>query len=284
LIMIVMCLGLAALAAWFAVPRPAARRLRSRLAPVTPTGEAVEAVVRAGQRGWRRRSWPYVAIMIILLALIAAARYVAQARGAVIACAVMVVGVTAVRLTMQYRRRRSALGARAAVAHACAVLASYLRVGQVPSAALAIAAADCAVLREGHHARTLGGDIVQVWRRQARRPGHSGLLELARAWQVSTETGAPMSSTLDQVAASLAGDQALTRVVNSELAAARATGKVMAVLPGCGIGIGYLLGGDPAHWLLAGPAGWACLLFGVLLACAGVLWIEALARHASAEA
>jgi tight adherence protein B len=281
--MTVTCLGLSALAAWLAVPRPAARRLGSRLAPVT-TADAVDAAVRAGRRG--RRLWTYLTIMIILPVLIIGAGYVAevQARGAVLACAVMLVGVPAVRLTMQYRRRRSALRTRAAVAHACAVLASYLRVGQVPSAALAIAAADCAVLREGHHAQTLGGEVGQVWRRQARRPGHSGLLELARAWQVSTETGAPMSSTLDQVAASLAADQALTRVVNSELSAARATGKVMAVLPGCGIGVGYLLGGDPARWLLAGPAGWACLLAGVVLACAGVLWIEALARHASAEA
>jgi tight adherence protein B len=93
-----------------------------------------------------------------------------------------------------------------------------------------------------------------------------------------------MSTTLDQVAASLAADQALTRVVNSELATARATSKVMAVLPACGIGIGYLLGGDPARWLVSGPDGWVCLLIGVLLACAGVLWIEALARQASGEA
>jgi tight adherence protein B len=221
--------------------------------------------------------------MIILLCVIIASGHLAKAKGAVLASAILLVGVTATRLVVQYRRRRTALRTRAEIAHACAVLASYLRVGQVPSAALAIAAADCEVLREGHQTRTLGGDVVQVWRLQARRQGHSGLLELARAWQVSTETGAPMSSTLDQVATSLAADQALTQVVNSELAAARATGKVMAILPGCGLGIGYLLGGDPARWLLAGPAGWACLLAGVTLACAGVLWIEALARQVSTE-
>jgi tight adherence protein B len=92
-----------------------------------------------------------------------------------------------------------------------------------------------------------------------------------------------MSSTLDQVAASLAADQSLMGVVNSELAAARATSKVMAALPACGIGIGYLLGGNPARWLLGGAGGWACLLSGVLLPCVGVLWIEALARRASSE-
>src|SRR4029450_762735 len=102
---------------------------------------------------------------------------------------------------------------------ACAVLASSLRVGQVPSAALAIAAADCEVLRDGHHAHGLGGDVVHVWRQQARRAGCGGLLDLARAWQVSVETGAPMSSTLDQVAASLSADRELIQVVNSELSA-----------------------------------------------------------------
>ena len=186
-------------------------------------------------------------------------------------------------VTVLQSTRRSALRARADVAQACTVIGSYLRVGQVPFAALAIAAADCGVLREGHRAHTLGGDVVSVWRQQARRRGHMGLLDLARSWQVSVETGAPMSSMLDQVAINLLADQSLMGVVNSELAAARATGKLMAALPACGIGIGYLLGGDPVRWLLAGPGGRACLLSGVLLACAGVLWIEALAQRASQE-
>jgi tight adherence protein B len=221
--------------------------------------------------------------LITLLVLIIAAGFSGDARGAVLACMALLVAMTAGRLIVLYRRRRSTLRARTDVAQACTVLASYLRVGQVPAAALAIAAADCDVLREGHQAHTLGGDVVSVWRQQARRRGHLGLLDLARAWQVSVETGAPMSSMLDQVATNLSADQSLMGVVNSELAVARATSKVMAALPPCGIGIGYLLGGDPVRWLLAGPAGWACLLSGVLLACTGVLWIEAMARRASPE-
>jgi tight adherence protein B len=221
--------------------------------------------------------------LIILLALIIAAGSLGGPPVGILASAAVLITATVGRLVAQYRRRRSARRARADVARACTVLASYLRVGQVPSAALAIAAADCDVLREGHQAHTLGGDVVHVWREQAQRPGHRGLLELARAWQISVETGAPMSSTLDQVATSLSADEELSRVVNSELAAARATSKVMAALPPCGIGIGYLLGGDPAHWLLTGPSGWACLLAGIVLACAGVMWIEALARRATTD-
>jgi tight adherence protein B len=278
--MIMTCLGCAVLAALLAVPRPAAQNLNSRLAPQSPLSMAD---ARGDDRSHRRRSWTVLATLIILSALIIAGGLLGKAPGAVLASAALLIACTAARLVGQYRRRRSSHRARADVAQACTVLASYLRVGQVPSAALAIAAADCEVLRKGHQAHTLGGEVVHVWRQQARRPGHGGLLELGRAWQVSVETGAPMSSTLDQVAASLSADQQLTQVVNSELAAARATSKVMAALPPCGIGIGYLLGGDPARWLLAGPAGWACLLAGTLLACAGVLWIEALARRASPD-
>jgi tight adherence protein B len=278
--MIMICLGCAVLAAWLAVPPPASRSLSSRLAPRAPSPVAYG---RADDRRRRRRSLALFASLIILLVLIITAGLAGQARGAVLASAAMLIMMTTTRLIAQHRRRRSARRTRADVAHACTVLASYLRVGQVPSAALAIAAADCEVLREGHRAHSLGGDVVAVWRQKARRAGHQGLLELARAWQVSVETGAPMSSTLDQVAASLSADQSLMGVVNSELAAARASSKVMAALPLCGMGIGYLLGGDPARWLLAGPAGWACLLAGVLLGCTGVLWIEALARGASPE-
>ena len=278
--MIMTSLSCAVLATLLAVRRPAARNLRSRLAPPAPA-EVLDT--HRNRRIPRRQYGATVAILIILLGLIIAAGYLEGPRGAVLTTTVVLIMGTVARLVAQYRRRRSARRARADVAHACTVLASYIRVGQVPSAALAIAAADCEVLREGHQAHTLGGDVVPVWRQQAQRAGYRGLLELARAWQISLETGAPMSSTLDQVATSLAADQELNRVVNSELAAARATSKVMAALPPCGIGIGYLLGGDPARWLLAGPAGWACLLAGILLACAGVLWIEALARRAATD-
>ena len=92
-----------------------------------------------------------------------------------------------------------------------------------------------------------------------------------------------MSAVLELVAEGLAADQSLRAVVASELSAPRATGKVMAVLPGCGIGLGYLLGGEPVGWLLAGPLGWGCLLGGVVLACLGVLWIETLAARAAAQ-
>ena len=122
------CLGCAALAAWLAVGRPTEERLRTRLDPAL--AEMKEASLRAARRRHRRRSSSYVAMLIILLTLIIAAGYLANARGAVLACAAFAAGATVARLITQHRRRRSALRARADVAQACTVLASYLRVRQ----------------------------------------------------------------------------------------------------------------------------------------------------------
>jgi tight adherence protein B len=137
------------------------------------------------------------------------------------------------------------------------------------------------VLREANEVQQLGGDVTRVWRAQARRDGQEGLRQLARAWRVAIDTGAPMSAMLREVATGLSADQELRSVVSGELASPRATGKVMAVLPLCGIAMGYLLGGDPVGWLVADRLGWVCLLGGVLLACAGILWVEQLGRAAA---
>ena len=267
--LIMLCLGCVLLAVWWAVPPPRPNR-NARAGPSSPSDHG--ALARAGR---------LVGLLVVALGVIGGGVIFGGLRGAVLATAGVIVGVTVRGLLRQRAARRSEQQARSQVARGCSLLASHLRVGQVPAEALTAAAAEVPVLREGADALELGADPVRIWQRQATRAGHGGLRDLARAWQVSIQTGAPMSTTLDQVSAGLAADQSLGAVVASELSAPRATGKVMAALPVCGIVIGYLLGGDPINWLLSQPVGWACLLSGVLLACLGVLWIEALARRAA---
>lgn len=268
--MLMICLACAGLAVWCAVPTPARPdRMNSR------------ALAPSADRASGSSRWSIVALVAGSGLLVMAGALLDGARGVVLGLALAVVGGTVARLIAQGRRRRSALQGQVEVARACAALAAQLRVGQVPSKALVIAAADHPVLQEARDIQDLGGDVTRVWRSQARRPGYVGLLDLARAWQVSSQSGAPMSAVLEQVADGLAADQSLRAVVAGELSAPRATGKVMAVLPCCGVGLGYLLGGQPIGWLLTGPLGWGCLLGGVVLACLGVLWIEALAQRAA---
>lgn len=267
----VLTVVLAAVTAALAVPPSAAARSRTRWQAGPPP------LARRTHRG-----------AVALLGLGSAAgsvtlgAVVGGARGAVLGAAVTIAASTVVRIAVLHARDRGARRAESEVARACGVLASYVRVGQVPADALVLVAADCPVLAEAAAVQQIGGHVPDALRAHAVRPGHGGLLDLARAWQVSSSTGAPMAPALEEVASGLAADESLRSVVSAELAAPRSTGKVMAVLPLVGIALGYLLGGRPLAWLLAGPVGWACLLLGLLLAAAGVLWIERLARAAAA--
>ncbi len=270
--MIVLCVAFAVTAVLLFVPPPPAREVMTTLTVGAGSGAAPP------ERPSSSRWW-LIGLLVALVGLALAYRS-SGPKGAVISTALLVVVATCVRLGVQYGRARRASQARAEVAHACSLLASQIRVGRVPAEALRSAAEDCPVLAEASTAQTMGGDVAAVWRAASTRPGHSGLAYLARAWQVSTETGSPMARSLEQVSEALSADQALKMVVAAELAAPRATGKFMAVLPFCGLGLGYLLGGDPLDFLLSGWYGWVCLVLGVALAAAGVLWIDRLARQA----
>lgn len=91
-----------------------------------------------------------------------------------------------------------------------------------------------------------------------------------------------MTSTMAAVAASLRADEAVSGVVRAELSAPRATGRLLAALPLAGLGLGYVVGGDPIGFLTGGWIGQICLVGGVGLGCAGLLWTDRLADRAGA--
>lgn len=192
----------------------------------------------------------------------------------------LMIAVTAARTIVQ-RRRLAAAGQHAAgISRACTVLAAEMELGKIPSTALAAAADDCPELASAAAASAIGADVVQVWQAQSAGPGGAGLRTLARAWRVAVNTGAPLGPSLDTVAAALRADEEVDRLVAGELAAPRLTGLLLAVLPLGGVGLGYLIGGDPVGFLTGTPWGWGCLLIGCLLACAGLLWTEHLGGQA----
>ncbi len=268
--MTLLCALLVVIAVVLAVPPPAGRTLARRL-------DAAEAAPDR-HRG-RLARWSIGSL--IVASVLAGGALVAGPAGGVAAAAATIAGSTGWHLFRLRRQSRRAAGARAEVAHACRVLAGQLRVGRIPADAVRVTATDCPVLATAAALLDLGGDPVAHWRERSGRPGQAGLLVLARAWSVSTRTGAPLAPALERVAAALATDLAVERLVAGEIASARATGKIMAALPVCGIGLGYLIGGRPLQFLVAGPVGWGCLLAGVSAAAIGVLWIDRLARTAA---
>jgi tight adherence protein B len=271
--MIVIAVLLAGLAAFFTVRVPSGPLLRRRLFV-----DAQEQPIPAG--GGRRHG---MVIVAVLLTAPTVAAVLDGPRGLCCGTAAVIIIGTVIILHRRSARRRLAAARRRAVAHSCAVLAGQVRIGQVPVVALRSAAEDCPVLAGSVATADLGGDVGAHWHRQAREPGYQGLADLARAWQLANSTGAGMAETLDGVAEALHEDEAVALVVDSEAAGPRTSGKIMALLPLMGIGLGYLIGGDPIAFLFDSPAGWGCLVGGAVLACAGVLWMEAVADRAEVE-
>lgn len=269
--MILVSLICALLAVLAFLPRAPSATLDARL-----------ATLETGARKYRR--WWYPGLGVPAVLSVGAVGSLAGGRGAAIVLAAGIAVGTGWRLATWHVRMRAALEAQRRVAEACAALAAQVRVGRLPIEALATAAEDCPILRRASSVQHLGGDVVAAWEAQACQRGYGGLAELARAWQISTQVGAPMAAALERVAEGLATEESVRAVVAGELAGPRATGKIMAFLPVAGLALGYALGGDPIGFLLQGLLGWTCLVGGVSLAAAGVLWVESLAQRAAVQA
>lgn len=159
----------------------------------------------------------------------------------------------------------------------CNILAGQLRAGKIPAAALSVAAGECEALKSVDSARQVGADVPAAMRRLAEEGGAGGLKQLAAAWQLCEHTGAPVAPAVLRVVDGLRASQATERTVNSELASARATGRLLACLPLLGIVLGYVAGGDPINFLVNNWVGNICLTVAIVLASLGLVWTEKLA-------
>lgn len=186
----------------------------------------------------------------------------------------------AVRQVRSERARRRADVRRGGVAESLGLMAAELRAGILPRTALAGLAADFPFLASASRSAELGGDVASALRREAERPGCELLYEVASAWMVAERSGAPLARVLDRLEASTRDDHEIEREVRAGVAPARATGRLMAVLPVVGLTMGSGMGSDPITLLTSTVPGALCLAAGSAFACAGVAWINRIAAAA----
>jgi tight adherence protein B len=171
------------------------------------------------------------------------------------------------------------------VVEACLTLAAELQAGAPVARAMAAVADDWPELFGSAAARAAtGGDVAAALREAAAAPGAASLRAVAAGWEVTDCTGAPLSRVVVAVADALRTEAAVRREASTQLATARATARLLAVLP-----FGTLLllsGGDGAAiaFLISSPIGLACLGGAIAFVGIGLWWMGRLASSATRSA
>jgi len=199
--------------------------------------------------------------------------------GVRLAVTLVVVGAVAgaVHLRERGRRRGAAARTRSAVVEVGEALVGELRAGRDVDTALARAAVAWEPFGTVARAAALGADVPAALRRLGREPGAEGLRDLAVAWEVAGRTGGGLGDVLTQVVDGSRGVHEDLRTVGTELASARATARLMVLLPVITLGLAAGTGSAPWRLLVSEPLGVACLAGGTGLTLVGLLWIDRIA-------
>ncbi|MBD0323906.1 MAG: type II secretion system F family protein [Aldersonia sp.] len=163
------------------------------------------------------------------------------------------------------------------------ILIAELRVGAHPVAAASTAAAECAgtaarAFEIGAARGRLGGSVADGLRRDDEVIG-TELTRIAAAWRIADDHGLALAELLEASRRDLLARIRFRDRTESGLAGARATAAVLAGLPMLGIALGHLMGAAPLKVLFGGGLGAALLIIGTTLACAGLLWSDAITRR-----
>lgn len=146
---------------------------------------------------------------------------------------------------------------------------------EASSAAAGPARSDLGVVVERIDRGVPVGAALDAW--VVRRPAAEVRLAVA-ALGLGLDAGYTSARTVDGVAATLRERAAVAGEVAAQAAQARLSALVIALLPVAFTSWACLTDGRIAGFLLASPAGWACLLGGVTLNVVGAAWMARIMR------
>ena len=231
----------------------------------------------------RARSRLRVDVRLLSGLLCVPALLVAGVPGAV-ACAALLATVH-VRVR-RGRRDREQQAQRRGLLDGLDIVIGELRIGAHPASACEAAASECSgtageALATASARSRLGGSAAEGLRRTESSIGPE-LQRIATAWGVAERHGIALAELLDAARSDLQGRMRFRSRTESGLAGARATGTVLAGLPVLGIALGQLMGAAPLRVLFGGGLGGVLLVIGTVLACAGLLWTDAITARVTA--
>lgn len=174
---------------------------------------------------------------------------------------------------LQRRKRRDPTPSER-MAAALRALASELRAGGAPNEALARAAGSPPLWPHALAAARVGEAVEVGFEADAvSDPDLAGAMrQLAACWHVGVTRGSGLAMSVERLGLSLRAQRDLHTTLRNELAAPRATSRMLAFLPVVGVAMGYLLGADPIAWFLGSPMGALVLSIAVALTVVGTVW------------
>ena len=191
--------------------------------------------------------------------------------------------LTDVTQRFRHRRARAADSRRTAMLDLLNNLVSELQAGLPARTALTRAGEDHARLcPRTLAAARFGGDVVEAMRADA--PNAPVLRAVAAAWQVGENSGAGLVTALETLLVSARASEDVRRQLTAQLAAPKATARMLTALPLIGLLMGLMLGGDPLGWLLTTAPGFVCLFGGMALTGLGAWWTHRIALGVQAYA
>lgn len=115
---------------------------------------------------------------------------------------------------------------------------------------------------------------------QLSAPTHKFNNQLELVLSVCSETGAPVTPTINRFIKQIRDQIGLKQEVNNELASTKATIYVLAALPVVGLLLSALISSNSLRWLLTTTGGHLCLSGAVLLNLIGIKWVNRIIQRA----
>jgi len=170
------------------------------------------------------------------------------------------------------RQRRGSL--EQAFAHDLRALVAELRSGAHPGNALSTAASSTVLWPQAVAAERFGDVVADGFARDATENPRLGryLRQLSACWRVGVNHGSGLAISIERLAVSIETTMEVEATLANELAAPRATVRMLAFLPVVGIAMGYVLGADPLAWFVDTGIGKVTFLAAGGLTLAGSWW------------